>query len=343
MHEEIYLASSTIQKVDDESDGNFRAKRLSLSSDLIVMFPTTLSNLCRRPAMNTLFEIIVEGEDLENDMAAAEAALDEVARVETVLSRFDPASEVARVNRDAHQHPVLISYELIEILETCRNYWEKTVGYFDITASNEKKSKFESVKIDSAARKISFAEPGVRLDFGAFGKGYALDCAAQLLKENGVRNALLHGGTSSVLAMGNPAQVGLRNPWDVACEIESILLSNQGLSTSAVFHHDQNTSDIIDPHGHAPLRDETACVVIGATAVEAEVFSTALLCMGKTKAEKFCAENIAPHLQVLWIDNAVSEAQRVGRGTPCAPLDLQSDDRTHGVKRHTIHRLTKTL
>ena len=275
------------------------------------MFSTTLSNLCRRPAMNTLFEIIVEGEDLENDIAAAEAALDEVARIETVLSRFDPASEVARVNREAHQHPVLVSYELLEILETCRLYWEKTLGYFDITAnsnaSHENKSSFKDVQIDSATRKISFATPDVKLNFGAFGKGYALDRAAQLLKENGVQNALLHGGTSSVLAMGNPAQVGLRNPWADTEEIENVSLCNQALSSSASFHNGQGTSDIINPLQQISLREDAACVVIGATATEAEIFSTALLSMGKVNAENFCRKNPALDLQILWMDKIDSQ------------------------------------
>lgn len=261
--------------------------------------------------MNTLFEIIVGGEDLENKIAAAEAALDEIARIETVLSRFDPASEVARANREAHQHPVLISYELLEILKICRSGWEKTSGYFDITSdsnvSHESKINFESVKIDFSTRKISFTEPDVKLNFGAFGKGYALDRAAQLLKENGVQNALLHGGTSSVLAIGNPALVGLRNPWADAEEVESVLLCDQGLSSSASFHNGQSMSDIINPLQQISLREDAACVVIGATAAEAEIFSTALLSMGKVNAENFCRKNPALDLQILWMDKNDSQ------------------------------------
>jgi thiamine biosynthesis lipoprotein len=256
--------------------------------------------------MNTLFEIVVAGEDLENEIAAAESALDEIARIESVLSRFDPASEVARVNREAHQHPVLVSYELMDILETCKSYWKKTLGCFDISAvssvSAEMKISFQDVVIDLASRRISFLKPGVKLDFGAFGKGYALDCAARILQESGVQNAVLHGGTSSVLAIGNPAQIGLRNPWQHSEEIEAISLHNQALSSSASFHNGQVTSDIVDPHQRSPLREDAACVVIGGSASEAEIYSTALLCMGKERAEKFCRENPASDLKVLWLE-----------------------------------------
>ncbi|MEO5802440.1 MAG: FAD:protein FMN transferase [Verrucomicrobiota bacterium] len=288
------------------------------------MFPSTLSNIYRRPAMNTLFEIIVGGEDLENDSAAAEAALDEISRVETVLSRFDPASEVARVNREAHWHPVLISYELLEILELCRSHWEKTSGYFDITAngaSHDEKINFQNVMVDSATRRISFSGPNVKLDFGAFGKGYALDCAAQMLKEFGVQNVLLHGGTSSVLAIGTAAQVGLRNPWAESEELENVLLYNQGLSSSATFHRGQTTSDIIDPHQCISLHENAACVVIGTTASEAEIFSTALLSMGKERAEKYCVENLPPNFRVLWIDK--DEVHGSAGLQPLSSVDVQ--------------------
>jgi FAD:protein FMN transferase len=260
--------------------------------------------------MNTLFEIIVASEDAEDNIAAAEAALDEVTRIEGVLSRFDPASEVARVNREAHQHPVLVSYELLQILEICQSHWEKTSGFFDITASGVSRGEntnFKNLVLDFAARKVSFTNPKTRLDFGAFGKGYALDCAARVLKENGVQNALLHGGTSSVLAMGDPANVGLRNPWNETEEIERVKLENRGLSSSATFHNGQATSDIIDPHQHDSLREDAACVVIAPTALEAEVFSTALLCMGKEHAGKYCLESLSPNSRALWIDKIDGE------------------------------------
>jgi thiamine biosynthesis lipoprotein ApbE len=115
---------------------------------------------------------------------------------------------------------------------------------------------------------------------------------------------LLHGGTSSVLAIGNPAQIGLRNPWNPAEEIANVLLDNQGLSTSAVFHCGENESNIVHPLRRKPLRNDAACVVIAPTATEAEIFSTALLCMGKTDAEKFVLKNLSPDFRVLWAERS---------------------------------------
>src|SRR5688500_16810135 len=104
--------------------------------------------LCRRPAMNTWFEVLLLGDDPENLQAAGEAALDESERVEKLLSRFDPASEVSRINREAANSPVLLDLELAEILETCRKAWMETHGYFDITANRDHDVNFGKIDFD---------------------------------------------------------------------------------------------------------------------------------------------------------------------------------------------------
>lgn len=268
--------------------------------------------------MNTLFEIKVVGDDLENLAAAAEAALDEVERVERLLSRFDPASETSRLNREATIRPVLIDFEMLQILQVCREYWEKTEGHFDLTAGSARRDlalatgrqNFSAVQIDVEARTIHFTEQGVGLDFGAFGKGYALDCAAKLMSEFGVQQALLHGGTSSVFALGfaedgEAWRVGLRHPWseNVTEEFRQLRLTHQGLSSSAVLDEKRTESDIIDPHRQLPLAEQAGCVVIAPTATEAEIFSTAFLSMGKTTAALCCQKFQKPGFQVGWIEH----------------------------------------
>ncbi len=269
--------------------------------------------------MNTLFEIKVVGDDLENLTAAAEAALDEVERVERLLSRFNPTSETSRLNREAAIRPVQIDFEMLQILQVCREYWEKTEGHFDLTAGIARRDlalatgsqNFSAVQIDVEARTVQFTEKGVRLDFGAFGKGYALDCAAKLMSEFGVQQALLHGGTSSIFALGSAEdeeawRVGLRHPWskNVTEEFRQLRLTQQGLSSSAVFDEKRTESDIINPHGHLPLNEQAGCVVIAPTATEAEILSTAFLSMGKTSAALCCQKFQKPGFQVGWIEHS---------------------------------------
>ena len=198
---------------------------------------------------------------------------------------------------------MLIDAELCSIIETCREGWDCTGGYFDI-AFTAGGSSFRSIDFNESERTISFRDTNTRLDFGAFGKGYALDCAAELLRNYGVTQALLHGGTSSVLAIGNGDaecgwRVGLRSRWQTESELHQLHLSNKALSTSAT---GAASSDIIDPHSKSPINFQAACTVITHSAAQAEIFSTALLCMGRDAAKLFVKTNTGLAIETLWVD-----------------------------------------
>src|SRR5436305_1118106 len=120
---------------------------------------------CIRPAMATRFEVFLVGVDEEHLMAVGEAALDEVSRVERLLSRFDPASETSRINREAGSRPVLVDREMFAILRDCRDWSERTGGYFDLCAG----SVPGSISLDDEARTVRLLDRAARLDFGGFG------------------------------------------------------------------------------------------------------------------------------------------------------------------------------
>jgi thiamine biosynthesis lipoprotein len=261
-----------------------------------------------RPAMGTWFEARLVGDDLEHLDATAEAVLDEVQRVERLLSRFDRRSEVARINREAAHHPVRIDVDILRLLQTCRRAWERTEGYFDVTAP---RCALAAVAIDPEARTVRFQEPDLALDLGGIGKGYALDRAAEILAAQGIGSALLHGGTSSILALGRdetdqPWPVAVRDPRvraPEAVELFQLRVSGRGFSCSATLSPGQQRSDVVDPVGCAPLTGNAACIVLARNATEAEYLSTALLCMGKTKARRYVARTgEAAAFEAAWID-----------------------------------------
>lgn len=250
--------------------------------------------------MATLFEAWLVGDDEEHLAAVGEAVLDEVERIEQVLSRFDRGSELYRVNRQAAQSPVRVSYELFEVLQDCLRHGAKTDGFFDVTATASLSlaiSRPDRVHLDAAKRTVAFADPSLQLDLGGYGKGYALDSAAAILSRFGVESFLLHGGTSSILARGMSADGG---PWLVALgdpfepersELEKFPLVNAGLSTSAACDARQATADIVDPLAQRVVAAEEAYCVVAPTAKEAEVISTALTAMGRVRADDYLARH----------------------------------------------------
>ena len=262
-----------------------------------------------RDAMATRFEVWLIGEDTEHLEAVAGAALDEVQRVEQLLSRFDPRSEISRINRQADAEPILIDVEETRLLHACLDWCVKTQAYYEVAARTGGDASSRDIELDAVRRTVRLLRSDVRLDLGGIGKGYALDCIADLLREHAVTGALVHGGTSSVLAHGTDAtgrgwSVGIRSPEIGGAEVRElgvVELAGESLSTSSALAAGQRESDIVDPHTGQPLERQASCTVIAPTAREAEVLSTALLGMGKHRGAEYTA-CLPRGVRVAWID-----------------------------------------
>src|SRR5215471_15730370 len=150
-----------------------------------------------RYAMGTVFEIVIYDDDRDQADHAARAALDEVVRLDGVMSNYKPESELSRMNRTAHFQPVRIPRELYEVIEESLFYSRHSDGQFDIsvgplvdlwkaalaggpspTAADQASAlrcvgyqKIELTPPDG----IQFHSDCMRLDLGAIGKGYAVD------------------------------------------------------------------------------------------------------------------------------------------------------------------------
>jgi thiamine biosynthesis lipoprotein len=242
--------------------------------------------------MGTLFEVLLRGEDEEHLAAVAEAILDEVQRIERLLSRFDPRSEISRINRLAASQSVLVDREMAALLGNCMDEFQQTNGAFDVSvgsgraAGQRTPGQIPGMRFDPARRLVQFTAAGLQLDLGGIGKGYALDSAARLLDEHHVQHALLHGGTSSVLARGLDAD---ERPWSVALRHtvsgqgeRTVRLQDEALSCSAV----SAQADVIDPILGRPLTQAAGVAVVARSAADAEVLSTALLCVGRGASEQ---------------------------------------------------------
>jgi thiamine biosynthesis lipoprotein len=204
---------------------------------------------------------------------------------------------------------VLVDREVLGILLECRTAWQRTAGYFDAAAG---RGTFAAVAIDPEERTVRFDRPGVAIDLGGIGKGYAIDRGAAIIAAQGVTSALLHGGTSSVRAsgcdaMGCPWSVAVRDPFAPpaeAVELFRIELQDHALSCSATRAAGQTVSDVVDPLCGEPLEGHAACVVLACDAAQAEVLSTALLCMGKAMAADVLARyGEWGKLHVAWVES----------------------------------------
>lgn len=271
-----------------------------------------------RHAMATRFEIALFGDHPVDLRAAAEEALDEVQRVETMLSWRNPASPLARVNSRAGQEPVRVNPEIFALLRRCRELSELSHGAFDLSvgplmrawgfhatdgqvadeaalAAARQACGMRFVELDDTGLTVRFTRPGMRLDFGAVGKGYALDLAAEVLRDAGMTSALIHGGTSTVCAIGRPPG---EEGWKIAVEyppgdsadeplpaLTVLSLGDTAMSVSAVwgrvFRIGQDTfGHVIDPRLGRPANRALLSILISPSATESDALSTALLVEG---------------------------------------------------------------
>src|SRR5207244_537741 len=125
-----------------------------------------LTTYSRRPAMGTFFETFLAGEDRDHLEAVADAVLDEVCRLERLLSRFDPAAEVVRINREAAMRPVRVDADVWDVLCRCEEHRRATCGFFDVTAGRG--GDGEALVLDRERRTVWIVRPGAFIDLGGF-------------------------------------------------------------------------------------------------------------------------------------------------------------------------------
>ncbi len=259
-------------------------------------------------AMGTLLDVTLYHEEGEVGLSLLRAACRETQRLETLLSRHLPTSELSRLNARAGQGPGMVSAELLDLLAVARQWAEGTQGAFDPTVGAFLKLWREAARrgdgpaaahLQAARRQVGWSKlrlippcqvelttAGMSLDLGGIAKGYAVDRMGALLRRRGIRHALINFGESSLMAIG-PMPGG--RPWPVlvraldrAVGVGALAIQDQAVGTSASFGQTftlagKPLSHIIDPRHGRPLERPLAVTVVAPTATAAEALSTALL------------------------------------------------------------------
>ncbi len=282
-------------------------------------------------AMGTTFSIVLHGRDRDRMEAAVRAAFDEVRRLDGLLSSYRPESEWSSVNRRAAHHPVAVSPELFRLISVCLEQSRLTDGAFDITVGPLKRAwgfyrgtggvptakelaaarnhvGHRFVRLDPSGQTIQFDHPGVELDPGGIGKGYAVDRMADILRHHGCDTALVAGSKSSIYGLGAPpgGERGWRadisdaeHPGTCAAHV---LLKDASLSTSGTgeqCHWSDGTmySHIVDPRTGRPLQSVEQVSVVASRALDGEVWAKACLLNGP----RWAAEHKPDGFRVLFL------------------------------------------
>jgi thiamine biosynthesis lipoprotein len=163
------------------------------------------------------------------------------------------------------------------------------------------RSGMQRVLLDPQTQSVRYESRGVLLDFAAIGKGHAIDLAAEHLRHEEMDHFLIHGGQSSLRAYGQHAghagwPVGIKNPLFTGQRCATVLLCNQGMSTSGsniqYFRHGgRRYGHLLDPRTGWPAEGLLSVTAIAPSAAAADALSTALYVMGLEPAQRFCDEH----------------------------------------------------
>jgi len=283
-------------------------------------------------AMACRFELVLEEGDPVRLRAAGEEAIAEIELLDRQLSRFLPESDVSWINAHAAHEPVKVEPRLFQLLQRAKEISEASGGAFDITVAPLMRAwgltngdghipdrdeleraravvGMKHLALDQSSFTVRFDIPGVEIDLGAIGKGYAIERAVDCLREAGVTRALIHGGTSTAfgigkwefgignlefgngnleLGNGEPAPPRRRaiSKFQIPNSKWRVSLLDSALSVSAI-HGRSFTRDgreyghVIDPRTGEPVSHTRLAAVWGPSPTDCDALSTALLVLGE--------------------------------------------------------------
>jgi thiamine biosynthesis lipoprotein len=266
-------------------------------------------------AMGSAYSIATYGYDRQAMQTAVEAAFDEVRQLDSMLSNYKPDSEWSEVNREAARHPVHVSSELFQLLAACQEYSRQSEGAFDISVGPLMKVwgfykgtghlphraevmaamqnvGYQHMHLDAAAQTVSFDRPGVELDPGGIGKGYAVDRMIDVLKAKSVTTALVSGSGSSIYGLGAPPdeprgwRIMIRDPKDERKSVAEVFLHNESMSTSGSYEkffraEGHIYSHIMDPRTGYPAPGMLSVSILSPRTIDSEAWAKPFFINGR--------------------------------------------------------------
>ncbi|MCL6218831.1 FAD:protein FMN transferase [Zunongwangia pacifica] len=292
-------------------------KKAGLFLVLLLMFSVSVSaqQTIKRTLklMGSRFDITVVAKDSVTANHDIDMAVAEITRIEKRISSWDPHSETSLVNANAGIKPVKVSQELFDLIKRAIGISKLTDGAFDITyASMDKIWKFDgsmtqmpskedikssvskvgyhNIVLDDAEKTVFLKLPGMKIGFGAIGKGYAADRAKDLLQRKGVVAGIINASgdmnTWGKQTNGENWKVAITNPMDKNKAFALLPIKNEAVVTSGDYEkfvefNGTRYAHIIDPRTGYPATGIISVTVFAPKAELADALATSVFVMGK--------------------------------------------------------------
>ena len=284
--------------------------------------------------MGSSFEITVVAEDEDFAKESLAIAKKEIIRIEDLISSWDQKSETSRINRNAGIAAVEVSKELFDLIFRAQQISKLSSGAFDLTfAAVDKLWNFDGresempnpdalkasvfnigyqlIELDEESLTVFLPKKGMKIGFGAIGKGYAADRAKQLLVERGVLGGIINASgdmnTWGTKPDGSSWTIGIVNPMNNKKVFSWFSLEHNAVVTSGDYEkftqiNGRRYSHIIDPRTGIPSQGIVSCTVFAGKAELADAIATAIFVMG-VQSGLFLIDQL-PNIEAILIDDS---------------------------------------
>jgi len=283
--------------------------------------------------MGSRFDITIVAKDIPTAEAYIDSSIIEISRIEKLISDWIPESQVSQINKFAGIKPVKVDKELLELTKRAIHFSELTDGAFDISfaaadkiwkfdgsmtsnpsaevvSESVKKIGYKNVIINEEESTIFLKLPGMKIGFGATGKGYAADKTKEIMMSKGIEAGIINASgdlnTWGKQPDGSNWIIGITNPMENEDLFAVFELSGTAVVTSGNYEKflmidGKRYSHIIDPRTGYPSSGVSSVTIFADSAETANGFSTAIMVLGKKAGLKLLKKN--PHLQGIIIDD----------------------------------------
>ncbi len=263
--------------------------------------------------MGNNFEISVVSDDAAYAHKCIDAAINEIKRIEKLLTTFDETSQVNLINRQAGIAPVKVNKEVVDIIERAIKISELTQGAFDITYGSIDKRfwnfdktmtslpdpeeakqavhliNYRNIIIDRKENTVFLKNKGMRIGFGGIGKGYAAEKAKLVMQQKGITSGIVNAAgdltTWGKQPDGKPWTIGIANPNATNNLFSYFEISDMAVATSGNYEkfvsiNGKRYSHTIDPKTGYPVTGIKSVTIISSNAEIADAMATPVMVMG---------------------------------------------------------------
>jgi thiamine biosynthesis lipoprotein len=284
--------------------------------------------------MGNRFEISVIGPNEQWNNSKIDLAIQEIQRIEKLLTTFSEESITSQINNNAGIEPVKVSEEVFSLMERCQMISQITQGAFDISYGSLDKRfwnfdtkmtslpdietakktvaliNYENIILNKENNTVFLKNKGMRIGFGGIGKGYAAEMAKKTLLREGVKSGIVNasGDLSAWGAQenGEPWTIGIANPNHRNDIFSTFKLSDKAVATSGnyekfVIINNKKYSHTIDPKTGYPVSGIKSVTIIAENAEIADALATPVTVMGIEVGMDFI--NQLKHIGCIIIDD----------------------------------------